>query len=623
LPSDGSIWIPAAFVIACLLTLLVLPTLLYRQIDQHRQRIANVAEPARGLITQLMAGQNRQQALVREYLVTGEPSSLQRFIEVHAEDTPLLVKLRALATDLGNGAEAEFLGFLAAKQAWERLPLAMAAGEVSPAEFQVQLPDQSTRYEALLDSTIRLDSAVEAAVLATRAGIRRIEDLIRVSLLLLTLVAAAAVVVVSWSAVRFRRLAVLAERRAREEQAIREVAGELSATTGVIELGNLIVEGAVYAARADGAYLEQVDFRANDVLVTAAAGWGAVPVGVRSRYPGSLAERVINNQRPEIFQDLAAQDRPMAHHLHESCGRCPGVVVPLISQGEALGALVLLRHPESSPFSPAELPRVQVLADLMAVSFRRALVLAELARAKDEAERANRAKSDFLAVMSHELRTPLTAVLGYADILEAGVDGPLNERQQLRLQRIRTSAQHLVELIEEILTFSRLDSGREHVNLEQVDLAALARESADVVRPSAQLKALEFREEIPSQPVIALTDPAKVRRILLNLLSNAIKFTERGRVVLTLEPGSTSVAFHVHDTGIGIAPEHAEQVFEPFWQASDPLTREFGGTGLGLSVARRLAGMLGGSVSLQRRGGIGATFTVRLPRQVEARARAS
>ncbi len=205
-------------------------------------------------------------------------------------------------------------------------------------------------------------------------------------------------------------------------------------------------------------------------------------------------------------------------------------------------------------------------------------------------------------------------MIGYAELLDLGVEGPLTHGQRARVERIKASARHLVDLIEEILSFSRMESGREDVRLERVDLAALARHVAGVAEPDAATVGLRFRIGVPDARVAARTDPAKVRRILLNLLSNAVKFTPHGEVGLRLHVEDGCAVFRVDDTGVGIAAEHLERIFEPFYQVERALTRTVGGTGLGLTIARRLARMLGGDIAVESEPGVGSTFTVRIPR---------
>lgn len=236
---------------------------------------------------------------------------------------------------------------------------------------------------------------------------------------------------------------------------------------------------------------------------------------------------------------------------------------------------------------------------------------AEAARA--EAESANGAKSDFLAVMSHELRTPLAAIMGYQELLADGITGPITDAQGQQLGRIKASARHLLSLIDEILTFTRLDAGRETVLPETVDIDSALRDAIEIVEPLATAKKLEMKIVSPGPGVTIETDSTKVRQILVNLLSNAVKFTDSGSVTAEGTARGTGATLKVIDTGIGIQPEFIHKIFDPFWQVEQKATRRATGTGLGLTVTKRLANLLGGDVDVNSTPGEGTTFTVTLP----------
>ena len=244
-----------------------------------------------------------------------------------------------------------------------------------------------------------------------------------------------------------------------------------------------------------------------------------------------------------------------------------------------------------------------------------ALTEAETARA--QAVEASQAKSQFLAVMSHELRTPLNAIIGYTDLLEIGVAGPTTDQQERQLGRIKAGARHLLSLIDEILTFSRIEAGRAQLHITPVDIDELARDTITLVAPLAQEKGLRFTYSPPTQASVIDTDEGKVRQILLNLLSNAIKFTDSGEVHLDIVPRGGAIEIAVRDTGIGIPTKELEAIFEPFRQVSRGNTRDASGTGLGLAVSRELARLIGGDIDVRSVLGEGSVFTIRLPQRVE------
>ncbi|HWZ60818.1 MAG TPA: HAMP domain-containing sensor histidine kinase [Gemmatimonadaceae bacterium] len=250
-----------------------------------------------------------------------------------------------------------------------------------------------------------------------------------------------------------------------------------------------------------------------------------------------------------------------------------------------------------------------------AADLQRARLLDREQVARQEAEGANQAKGNFLAVMSHELRTPLSAIIGYEELLADGITGPVTEAQRQQLSRIKASARHLLQLIDEILTFSRAEAGREQVLNETVPVSAVVDEAVGLVAPLADDKGVVLGVTSPPSSLSARTDPRKVRQILVNLLSNAVKFTEPGgRVTLDVGAGDGRMQFTVRDSGIGIPAEHLERIFDPFWQVEQQPTRRAGGTGLGLSVSRRLAQMMGGDIAVESAVGHGSTFVVTLPR---------
>ncbi len=239
----------------------------------------------------------------------------------------------------------------------------------------------------------------------------------------------------------------------------------------------------------------------------------------------------------------------------------------------------------------------------------------ELAQANMALYDSNRLKSDFLATMSHELRTPLNSILGFSEVLLSS--NALSEKQLRWVRNIKSSGDRLLALINDILDLAKIEAGKMQVRLEEFSVHDVCEGMLNMFRPLAEKKNIDLRGQMAPDIPVLRQDAGKLQQILQNLLSNAIKFTpEGGRVLLKAEADSQYVVLTVTDTGVGIAPEEQELVFEKFRQSGNPLTREHAGTGLGLSIVRELSNLLGGEVTLQSELGRGSTFTVRLPLQL-------
>ena len=244
----------------------------------------------------------------------------------------------------------------------------------------------------------------------------------------------------------------------------------------------------------------------------------------------------------------------------------------------------------------------------------------ELEKAKEAAESATRTKSAFLANMSHELRTPLNSIIGYSEMLEEDMEILGDTSLLPDLRKIQGSSKHLLSLINSVLDLSKIETGRMELHLESVDIAALVESVLATVGPDLDKKSNYFTLKNQSSIASIETDPNKLRQCLLNLLSNANKFTDRGRINLTITTphygDETYLEFTVEDTGIGIAPDQLEHVFEAFKQVDASSTRRYGGTGLGLTITREFVYMLGGVVTAQNRPGGGAVFILRIPQVI-------
>ncbi len=241
----------------------------------------------------------------------------------------------------------------------------------------------------------------------------------------------------------------------------------------------------------------------------------------------------------------------------------------------------------------------------------------ELSNKNQEIEKAYKVKSDFLSSMSHELRTPLNSIIGFSSVLLGPSGDPLTDDQRMALEKVLKNGRHLLQLINDILDISKLESGRMTLSAETEDVSTILSNCILIVEPLIQSKHLAITQDIPPNLPALTTDIVKVRQILVNLLSNASKFTEKGGISIKVtQQENGMVSFAVKDSGIGIAPKDYERVFEEFQQVDSSNTRKYKGTGLGLPIARKLARMLGGDLNVESELGKGSTFTLTIPAKI-------
>jgi signal transduction histidine kinase len=323
------------------------------------------------------------------------------------------------------------------------------------------------------------------------------------------------------------------------------------------------------------------------------------------------AYRVARTGASEIYPQIpdellrSAAQSPEHYMVLRELDLRSGMVVPMKVREQILGVITFVRTSDSKPYNYEDLEFAESLAA------RSALALSN-ARLYREAQEANRAKSDFLAVMSHELRTPLTAIFGYTELLSTGVAGDITDAQAAHLERIHASAAHLLTIIEDVLSYARTEAGKDQLHEDSVRVRDVIAEAVMMVRPSAEKKSLQILTDV-KEDVAIKTDRAKLRQILINLIGNAVKFTDTGSVSIGAAHTDRHVTITVSDTGIGIRDEDQTRIFEPFRQLEPSMTRKAGGTGLGLAVCNRFAALMGGRIEVQSKPGKGSTFTLTLP----------
>ncbi len=331
---------------------------------------------------------------------------------------------------------------------------------------------------------------------------------------------------------------------------------------------------------------------------------------------------------PDLFADPAHRDW---HEAARELGVSRLVALPLATPTAVLGA-VAFYYAAPGAMRDDQRSLLRVVADQLAAMAERAGLVAQLQQANRALTEANRAlteqnqvlqearsvRDEFLTTMSHELRTPLTAVLGYVGLLEEEIAGPVNERQRRDLGHVRRAGEHLLGMVDDLLTLAAMRRGTVRPRFAPVDPRRPLEEALAAVQPRSD--AVTLQVAIPEGPVPAVaSDRRTIARVLVSLLQNAFKFTDRGEVRLSLEVDETHVTYRVADSGIGIASPAQTLIFEEFRQVDGSTTRRYGGAGLGLAFARRAARLLGGDVTLvQSVPGSGSCFAFVLPRTRDA-----
>jgi signal transduction histidine kinase len=398
---------------------------------------------------------------------------------------------------------------------------------------------------------------------------------------------------------------------AAEHERLRALARAMAAEGDAEALLDTVCRAAVELCGARGGTVAEIEGDVGTFIC--AVGHPDVVRGRRFRLAGTLSARALDEYRRTGRLTSAraeageAADDALYPYLHDGRLVGPLLLAPLGAHGELLGVLAVSRADGEAPFDDRDEQRLRVIADHASLALWKARLI-------EEALAANATKSNFLAMVSHELRTPLTALAGYGELLADEIMGPLTTGQHELVERLRAVTHQLTAMIEEILTFSSLEAGRELVRPRPFDAVDVLRGVASVVEPLATQKGLAFVCETAVGLPPIVSDPDKVRQIVINLAGNAVKFTDRGEVRVRVGPDAGGgVAFAVSDTGVGIAEVDLGRLFQPFTQLDTGLTRRYGGTGLGLYISRRLAELLGGHVEVFSVPGRGSTFTLVLP----------
>ena len=404
-------------------------------------------------------------------------------------------------------------------------------------------------------------------------------------------------------------------RKVDQLEALRAVGDAVGSSLDLDEVLHRIVTNAVRLTGSDGGSILEHD-AAGAFRVRAAHGSSPALLrrlrSIAIRRETTLVGRAAGGRQPLEVEDLAAAGPdPMLAALSDDGWRSV-LAVPILREDQLHGSLVVHRR-STGAFDPATRELLQTLAGQSALAIVNARMFGELESQRRELEVVSRHKSEFLASMSHELRTPLNAVIGFSEVLLDQMFGPLNERQEDYLHDIWTSGRHLLELLNEILDLSKVEAGEMVLEPRLISVPGVLSYALSLVRERAAAHAIDLRLDVADGVELVEADELRLKQVVLNLVSNAVKFTpDGGTVTVRARRDGTELRISVTDSGIGVPEEDRERIFESFQQGGRGAPREEG-TGLGLTLCRRIVELFGGSMWLESEVGAGSTFGFSAP----------
>ena len=405
-----------------------------------------------------------------------------------------------------------------------------------------------------------------------------------------------------------------------ELRALGDVGQAVSSTLDLQTVLSTIVRHAVQLSQTDGGVVYEYDEAKEEFHLKAShlmeaeivEALKAAPVRLGQGATGQTATLRVPVQLPDILKEqefTGTRARPIFARL----GYRSVLAVPLLREERVLGALTIWRK-QAGDFSPEIVNLLQTFATQSALAIQNARLFREIEDKSREIEAANRHKSEFLANMSHELRTPLTAIIGFSEVLSDKIFGELNDKQNEYMGDIVSSGRHLLSLINDILDLSKVEAGRMELDVTRFDLPMAIDNALILIRERATRHGIKVEHYIDERLDEVEGDERKFKQILLNLLSNAVKFTpEGGSIAVSAALAEDAVEVAVSDTGIGIAPENHQTIFEEFRQVGTDAAKKREGTGLGLTLTKKFVELHGGTIRVESAVGKGSTFTFTLP----------
>jgi signal transduction histidine kinase/CheY-like chemotaxis protein len=592
-----------------------------------------------GRLSRDLADALEQQAAIGEVLETmGRPpftlqsvfdTAVHHAVRLCAADAGLIYVLDGDLYEpvVGLGGSAEYRRYVA-EHPIPRTPGSLV-GRVGVERRTVQIPDAATdpRYEAhgfrerggfhaMLGVPMLVEDRVLGVIVLWRTDIEPFDER---SVEIVTTFAAQAAIAIQYVQLvnelegRGTRLA----RSVDELSALGEISQAVNSSLDLDEVLTTIVTRAAELSVTDGGSIFVFEPDAGEFVLRTCAGTSdeladalrAIRIPLGDSFLGRAAIDGEVRQAPDLERETA--DRHIEQLLLH--GWRSMVAVPLRREGEIMGALTVRRKsPGAVPHEMVEL--LETLADQSTVAIANARLYQELAERSRQLEVASGHKSEFLASMSHELRTPLNAVIGFSEVLLDQIAGDLNDRQREYVREIRDSGRHLLELINDILDLSRVESGQTELELRTVWLPGLLEQTLAMVRQRAVEHRIALHVAVAPDVGALPADELKLKQVVINLLTNAVKFTEDGgSVTVTAELAGGAVQVDVRDTGAGIPEAEQEAIFETFQRGSRARRAGAEGTGLGLTLSRRIVELHGGRLWVESRPGEGSTFSFTIP----------
>jgi signal transduction histidine kinase len=608
--------------------------------DQFNSMAAQLKESYAGLERKVEARTHElsesleQQTATAEILrvISSSPTDLQPVMDAVVSSAARLLEVDNVQLFLARGQTLELMAAHGAFRAMQPRPISptYVTGRVILERRAIHLPDLELERDAFPDAPsgfavrtvfgvplIREGAAI-GAIQVLRAEVKPLSDK---QMALLKTFADQAVIAIE-NVRLFQELQARTRELARsvdELKALGEVGRTVSSTLDLETVLSTIVSQASQLSGTDGGAIYEYDDETEEFHLRATQNLAMEFVELlRStrirKGEGAVGRMAITfepTQIPDIERDPMYQSRLREAALRE--GYHALLAVPLLREQRIIGALIVNRRAPGE-FSPDVIELLRTFAAQSALAIQNAQLFQEVEEKSRQLEIADRHKSEFLASMSHELRTPLNAVIGFSEVLLDRMFGELNPKQDEYLQDILTSGRHLLSLINDILDLAKIEAGRMELDVTDFDLPQAIDNSITLVRERAARRAITLGVEIDPRLGEIKADERKVKQVLLNLLSNAIKFTpEGGRVGVQAVLTDGVAEISVTDTGVGIAPEDHEAVFEEFRQVGSDYAKKHEGTGLGLALSRRFVELHGGKIWVQSQLNQGATFTFTLP----------